>query len=207
MKPVRWDKHSNLVMIDTAGDGSCSLHSIVQAFHPGYQSGRYEDGTPFDRYSFVRGIRDELATNLSVPVNGTEGPTWYESLSRGTLEEYAKATKGILGSETPDLSKKGFEKHLRSSAWLGHEIMEYCSRLFGIGIFILHEDNRGQVSGLYHMGKENDLYYQGFTKAVLILNHDNKHFSTCARKEHDGGLRTLFNMEDPMISDFLRELS
>lgn len=207
MQPLRWPSHPNLVVVPTAGDGSCSLHAIVQGFHPSYQAGRNPDGTPVNRGAFVRVFRNELAEMLDKP-SGPEGSvSWYDRLSRGTLEEFARATKGVAGADTPDLSRVGFARHLQSSAWLGQEIVEYVGSVLGIGIFILLEDGSGVTRGVYALGKESELYYQGRTKAVVIVSHANRHFSTIGRREDDGAIRTCFDMNDELISEFLKELS
>lgn len=205
MRPLNWPRYSNLVVLPTAGDGSCALHAIVQAFHPDYQAGRNSDGTPVNRSMFVRKFRDELAEMLDKP-SGEEGsPTWYERLSRGTLEDFASATKGV--DDLPDLSKEGFAKHLLSKSWLGQEIVEYVGSVLGIGVFVLLEDASGATRGIYSMGKDNDLYFKGYTKAVVIVSHANEHFSTVGRREPSNDILTCFDMDDPMLRDFLKELS
>lgn len=204
MRQLRWSNHPDLFALPTAGDGSCALHAVVQAFHPSYQAGRNVDGSPVNRHAFVRAFRDELAEMLSKPSEGNSGPTWYERLSRGTLTEFAKATKGV--EEVPDLSMNGFIAHLRSSEWLGQEIIEYVGSVLQIAIFILLEDRNGETRGLYSLGKDSDTYYKG-TKAVIIVSHANDHFSTVGRRESDGGIRTFFDMDDPLIKEFLVELA
>ncbi len=205
MLPLRWSRHPELVVLPTAGDGSCALHAIVQAFHPDYQAGRTVDGLPLNRSAFVRAFRDELAEMLDKPSAGEGSPTWYDRLSRGMLSEFARATKGV--QDIPDLSREGFAKHLRSSAWLGQEIVEYVSRVLGIGVFVLFEDENRAPKGLYSLGKESDLYFSGYSKAVVIISHANKHFSTVGRGEKDGSIRTCFDMDDDLMREFLQELA
>jgi hypothetical protein len=162
-----------------------------------------EDGTPVNRQAFVRTFRDEMAEMLDKPSNGEGSPTWYERLSRGTLVEYAKATKGL--EDVPDLTLEGFVKHLRSNEWLGQEIVEYVGNLLGISIFVLLEDPNGITRGLYSMGKDFDIYYQA-SKAVIIVSHQNRHLSTVGRREPNGDIRTFFDIDDPMIRGFIKEL-
>lgn len=204
MRPLRWSNHPDLVVLPTAGDGSCALHAIVQAFHPSYQAGRNVDGSPVNRHAFVRMFRDELAEMLDKPSEGNSGPTWYERLSRGTLSDFSKATKGV--DEVPDLSMAGFIAHLRSSEWLGQEIVEYVGSVLKIAIFVLLEDRNGVTRGLYSLGKDSDVYYKG-VKAVIIVSHSNDHFSTVGRRESDGGVRTFFDMDDNLIKEFRQELA
>ncbi len=205
MRQLRWPSHPDLVMLPTAGDGSCALHAIVQAFHPEYQAGRNSDGTPVNRLAFVRAFRNELAELLDKPSEGEGSPIWYDRLARGDLVNIAKATKGL--HDVPDLSKEGFAHHLRSSDWLGQEIVEYVGSVLGIGIFVLLEDPSGVTRGLYSLGKDNDIYFKGYTKAVVIMSHANKHFSTVGRREADGAVRTCFDMDDSLMREFLATLS
>jgi hypothetical protein len=205
MQSLRWPKHSDLVVLPTAGDGSCALHAVIQGFDPVYQEGRNTDGTPVNRSSLVRVFRDEIAEMLDKPSDGEGSPTWYDRLSRGALEEYAKATKGV--EDVPDLSREGFAKHLRSNAWLGQEIVEYVGSVVNIGIFVLLEDESRVIRGIYSLGKENEIYYKGYTKAVIIVSHANRHFSTVGRREMNGEVRTCFDMDDELVREFLQELS
>lgn len=205
MLPLRWPRHSDLVVLPTAGDGSCALHAIVQAFHADYQAGRTSDGMPVNRGAFVRAFRNEMAEMLDKPSEGEGTPVWYDRLSRGRLEDYAEATKEI--EDMPDLTRSGFAKHLRSSSWLGQEIVEYVGTLLGIAVFVLLEDETGTTRGIYSMGKESDLYYKGYSKAVIIVSHANKHFSTVGRRESDGAIRTCFDMDDALLREFLQEMS
>lgn len=206
MQPLRWNRHPELIVLPTAGDGSCALHAIVQGFHPSYQAGRNPDGTPVNRSAFVRALRNEMAEMLNKPSEGGDTTTWYDRLSRGNLEEFSKAIKGV-DNEIPDLSREGFDRHLRSRAWLGQEIIEYVGSLLGIGIFVLHEDANGVTRGVYALGKESDLYFKGRAKAVIIVSHANKHLSTIGRREADGAVRTTFDIDDPLIVEFLKELA
>lgn len=207
MQPLRWSLHPELVVLPTAGDGSCALHAVVQGFHADYQAGRNEDGTPVNRSEFVRVFRDELAEMLNKPSEGEGSLTWYDRLSRGTLEEFAKATKDAADVDTPDLSREGFARLLSSNSWLGQEIVEYVGSVVGIGIFVLLEDPSGITRGLYSLGKETSLYFGGRSLAVIIVSHANRHFSTVGRREQDGTVRTWFPMDDPLIKEFMTELS
>src|SRR6185437_16584269 len=98
MRNLNWDRYPSLISIPTAGDGSCALHAIIQSFHIPYQMGKYPDGNPVNRYEIVRAFRNELAEKLNRPAddsidssNQDSSPaTWYDKLSRGGLEEYAK---------------------------------------------------------------------------------------------------------------------
>lgn len=207
MQPLRWSRHPELVVLPTPGDGSCSLHAIVQGFHPDYQAGRNIDGTPVNRNEFVRAFRDELAEMLNKPVDENSSLTWYDRLSRGTLEDFATATKNAADIDTPDLSRQGFEQLLRSNTWLGQEIIEYVGSVLRIGVFVLLEDLSGNTRGLYSLGKESGIYFEGRTMSVIIVSHANRHYSTVGRRDPDGSVRTAFNMEDPLIKEFMLELS
>lgn len=201
MRNLSWNEYPSLVKIPTAGDGSCALHALVQAFHEPYQMGRYPDGNPVDRHEIVRAFRDELAVRLNKPIDGPGTPTWYDKLSRGGLEEYAKNTKNL--NDFPDLSREGFEKHLKSSAWLGQEIIEYVSSLLGIGIIVIFSDHHGHYE-LNVIGKDADLIFEGRKRVVLMLNESNRHFSTIARREDDGSLRVFFDSSDEMIKKMIQ---
>jgi hypothetical protein len=211
MLPLRWNLHPELVVLPTAGDGSCALHAVVQGFHPAYQAGRNPDGTPVNRSLFIREFRNELAEMLNKPVtsssDATTATTWYDTLSRGKLGEFAEAIKDAREvHDLPDLTKEGFAKHLLSDEWLGQEIVEYLSNCLGVGIFVLLEDPSGITRGLYSMGKEKMLYFGNHRVAVIIVSHANKHFSTVGRKEKDGAVRTCFQMDDPLIREFLLQM-
>lgn len=202
IRPLGWERFPSLIAIPTAGDGSCALHAIVQAFHTPYQMGKYPDGNTVNRYEFVRSFRNELADLLNQSVNGNEKTTWYDTLSRGEMEEYAKSTKNL--GNFPDLSREGFEKHLRSSAWLGQEIIEYVSVCLGIGIIVLFTDGRGRYE-LNVIGRDADLVLENKKKVVIILNMNNTHFMTVGRREMDGSLRVFFDSSDTMIKEMSSE--
>ncbi len=101
---------------------------------------------------------------------------------------------------------EGFAHHLRSSAGLGQEIVEYVGTVLGIGVFVLLEEESGITRGIYAMG-DQDIYFKGYSKAVIIVSHANRHFSTIGRREGDGAVRTCFDMDDTLIRDFLKEFA
>ncbi len=197
MRPLGWSRFPSLVSIPTAGDGSCALHAIVQAFDIPYQMGRYPDGSEVNRYEIVRAFRNELADKLNKPIADSM-TTWYDKLSRGGLEDYAKNTKNL--PDFPDLTREGFERHLRSRNWLGQEVVEYVSEILGIGIIIIYSDGRGRYE-LNVLGKDGDLFLNGKKKVVIILNEYNKHYSTVGRKEAEGVIKTFFDSSDPSIKE------
>lgn len=204
LKPLGWTRFSSLISIPTAGDGSCALHAIVQSFHVPYQMGRFPDGSPVDRYEIVRAFRNELADKLNKPIDGSEGITWYDKLSRGGMEEYAKNTKNI--PDFPDLSREGFEKHLRSHTWLGQEVVEYVSEILKIGIIIIFSDGRGRYE-LNVLGKDGELLLDNKRKVVIIMNEHNHHYTTVGRKEAEGVLRTFFDASDSMVREMAAEFT
>ena len=110
----------NLYVMNNPGGGSCLFYSVVQGIHSQFIQG-YDDSLEFviDQEEFIKDLRMEMAEELNKAIDPLDenSKTWYNVLSRGTLEEKSKDMKefqlkslqNVLRSgATPDLESQIF---------------------------------------------------------------------------------------------------
>ena len=167
-----------LVPIPTIGDGSCFLHAVVQSISPLY-SGMEDDG----KRKLIRKMRRDLSELISE--KREDGRTWYEYLSRGSLEE--------LSNTFDDLKLHNMKKFLNSNQWFSHLYVEFISETLDVDIYIIDYNK----SRLYNMG-DSDLFYKG-RDSIVIGYRSECHFETLALIEN-GEKRTYFSPRSRLIS-------
>lgn len=195
-KPIRIPggrfDHFNLFKIDVMGDGSCWFHAFCMAYFLPYRTQRY-NGKVYRRRDIVQTLRKELSEKLSQPVNPDDpkGPTVYQSLGGGTLEE--------LGKENKEFSLSGMISHINSNAPCGEEIQELTSEQTNKNIFYI-DTNSGDV----YIVSNVELLYKNRPSVVLLYNGG--HYDTCALRESNGNLVTHFAFEHSFIQFLYKRL-
>lgn len=177
--------YEDMVYIDTIGDGNCLFHAILQAFYTPYIEGYIADRKhPLDRKLFVDKMKKDFSENLTMKRPGYGNKTWYDTLSRGKLEELSK--------EFRILEVENLKKLLLIRFPLDNIFNEYISEVLGLDIYILDGDNKR----VYIFGDENDLYYKG-RKSIVLMYH-NSHYSTVGVKRN-GVTQSYFDPQDDFI--------
>ena len=168
-----------LFVIPSIGDGSCFLHSVLRAISPDYT----EKNTK-ERIEMVIEVRKDLAEMIDKPVEGSEGKTYYELLSRGQLKE--------LSETFDEIKLEEMKKFLRSKDWFSLLYVELISNVFDIDIYIINHCKKNLYVG------DNELLFKN-RKSIIIGYHDEKHFDTLSIKDKNGEKRTYFSPTSPVI--------
>jgi len=168
----------HFVALDTIGDGSCLLHSILYSFNNKYRKlGFYE------RIKMTDNLRRNLADVLEERENDK---TYYQNLSRGEIEELSKVLI--------DMKIDNMKRHLCSRKWLNIFYLELISNQLNIDIIIINEKNRK----IYKTG-DNELLLQN-RDTVLINYIEEAHFESIGMKT-PSGVKTLFSPNCQVIQD------
>lgn len=170
------------VTIDTIGDGSCLLHSILYSFNVKYRNSNFRERT---------NMVDELRKNLAEVLEEIEDDkTYYQNLSRGEIEELSKVLN--------EMNKDYMKKYLCSRNWLNIFYLELISNQLDIDIIIINEKNRK----VYKTG-DNELLLKG-RNTVLINYIEDSHFESIGMVTPEG-TKTFFSPVSKIIQD-LRKL-
>jgi len=172
----------HFVTVDTIGDGSCLLHSVLYSFNRKYRNSNFND-----RIKMVDEIRKELSKVLEEKENDK---TYYQNLSRGEIEEISKFLN--------EMSIEYMKKYLCSRKWLNIFYLELISNQFNIDIIIINEKNRK----IYQTGDKELLLKERNT--VLINYIEDTHFESIGMVT-PGGIKTFFSPDSQVIRD-LRKL-
>jgi hypothetical protein len=167
----------NLVKKKEKADGSCFFHCIADAFYILYQSGKV------NKTEFVKKLRKELS--LLLESKNDQNVVWYQSLSRGALNEFSKTVPGF--------SLEGMKKQLDSSEYVDNRYNEFVSNVFNKDIYILDQS----AKNVYKVGKDEDILYKNRSSIVIIWCNGN-HYDLVGVVE-DNKLRTLFPYNHPLI--------
>lgn len=172
----------HFVTIDTIGDGSCLLHSILYSFNDKYRNSGFRERT-----KIVDNLRKDLADVLEERENEK---TYYQNLSRGEIEELSKVLN--------EMNKDYMKRHLCSRKWLNIFYLELISNQLNIDIIIINEKNRK----IYKTG-DNELLLKG--RNTVIINYiEDAHFETIGMVTPEG-TKTFFSPDSKVIQD-LRNL-
>lgn len=175
-----------MVAIDTIGDGNCYFHAITHAFYIPYRTQTLDDRT-ISRRQIVRDLRDSLSKRLGEPVDplNPSGPTFYNELSRGKLQEF--------GREIPEYSFEEMRRRLRSNDAVGNEYNEFISNQLSKDIYILDAHRKD----VYITGDDDDLLYKN-RPSIVLLYHPG-HYELVGIRDSNGSIQTYFSPNHPFI--------
>lgn len=168
----------HFVTIDTIGDGSCLLHSVLYSFNKRYRKLGFND-----RIKMVDELRRDLSKVLEEKENDK---TYYQNLSRGEIEEISK----FLNEMDIDYMKN----YLCSRKWMNMFYLELISNQFNIDIIIINEKNRK----LYKTG-DPELLIQN-RNTVLVNYIEETHFESIGMMTPEG-TKTFFSPDSKVIQD------
>ena len=166
------------VTIDTIGDGSCLLHSVLYSFNNKYRKLGFNE-----RIKMTDTVRRNLAEVLDEKENEK---TYYQNLSRGEIEELSKFLK--------EMNIDYMKHHLCSRKWLNMYYLELISNQLDIDIIIINEKNRK----VYKTG-DNELLLKG-RNTVLINYIEEAHFESIGMVTPQG-IKTFFSSDSQVIRD------
>ena len=168
----------HFVTIDTIGDGSCLLHSVLYSFNNKYRKFGFNERIKFS---------DEMRKNLADVLEEQENDkTYYQNLSRGEIEELSKVLK--------EMDVDFMKRHLCSRKWLNIFYLELISNQLDIDIIIVNEKNRK----IYKTG-DSELLIKG-RNTVLINYIEEAHFETIGIVTQEG-IKTFFSPDSKVIRD------
>lgn len=197
-------KYPNMIEKYEPGDGSCLFNAVTDSFYLPYKAGyKIIDGkrVAFDKKTFIRNLRDDLADMLDKPVskkhlelypNYKEGVTYYEILSAGKLAEYAKE------SGLPEYSLEGMQAILRSNNFVDMVYQEYLGLMLDIDIYVLDRAT-GDIAAF----RDFD-FYRDRKSAVIIYN--DLHYNLVGLNKQ-GIITTLFNHNDDFITSIRNRIA
>lgn len=178
-------KYPNLVRFRTTADGSCLIHSVLNAFYRPYRTGM-TNGKAIDRSKLVRDMRSKLAKRLAEPIDPDDpnSKCYYDILYRGSLREQSKLS--------PEFSLENMQNVLNSSESLGAQYIEPLADVLNVDIHIIDI-------------KKMDVYIIERGNSCLIKNRDSVvigyidgHFELIGVAEGDN-YHTYFKPNNPLI--------
>lgn len=171
-----------MVRVRIPRDGSCFFHAITRAYFKPYITGII-DGKSFNRKEFIRGLRKSLSIKLS-KVNSETGLRYYDSLSRGKLEDFAKSV--------PQYSLEEMQKELDSNQAVDNVYNEFISNEIDKDIYILDMVSKD----VYITGNDFDILYKGRKSIVLLYLPG--HYELVGIETRKG-IKTLFSPDHEFI--------
>lgn len=167
--------------INTIGDGSCFLHSVLQCFNQ-----TYNELNERERMEYVKKIRYYLSESLDE--NDKE---LYKSLSRKEIEEISKFV--------PEMKLENMKSYLNSNKWLNIFFLEFISNMFDIDIYIIDSHTKD----LYRTG-DNEVYYKKRNSVIIYYIRD-IHFESVSVSTEDGD-KTFFSHDSYIIQQLYKLL-
>jgi hypothetical protein len=171
-----------MVRIRIPRDGSCFFHAITRAYFKPYITGII-DGKAFNRKEFIRGLRKSLSIKLGKSDPKT-GLRYYDSLSRGKLEDFAKSV--------PQYSLEEMQKELDSDRAVDNVYNEFISNEIDKDIYILDMVSKD----VYITGNDFDILYKGRKSIVLLYLPG--HYELVGIETRKG-IKTLFSPDHEFI--------
>lgn len=172
-------KGLNLIPIPTIGDGSCLIHSILQAFSKTYNNLKSDN----EKMILVKETRFNLSEILDLEVEKEK--TVYQFLSRGEMKELSKEIKLL------DINN--LKNYLKSNQYLTFHFIELLSEIFDINIIIISSKEKD----LYHTG-DNELLIKKNRDCIIINYIDQHHFETISINN-----KTIFKYNNKIIKNLL----
>lgn len=186
---------SNMIALDTIGDGNCLIHAIVQAYYRPYVIGE------INRRQFVRDLRRALAQKLNQPaeVNGKsmvdgagKKQTWYQIINRGGLARLQQDPGVVPVDIEQRYQLTTMQNELNSNTPLDDMYDDYLSKMLNKNIFVL--DLR--TKSIKHV-IDRDMLWSPYRPCVVILDKGG-HYETVGLNEK-GIISTYFSWEHPFI--------
>lgn len=160
--------------LETIGDGSCLIHSILQAFSKDYNNLKND----IEKISLVKDVRYHLSEILNIKSPEIKNKTIYQILSRGELETISK--------DIPETKVEYMKAYLNSKNFLNIQYVELISEIFDINIVFISDKDKG----VYQTG-DNELLFKKNRDIVFVYYIQEKHFETIRIKN-----KTLFNTKN-----------
>lgn len=185
----------NLIKIISPPDGNCFFHSVMRGATADYIA------HPSLRYQFSNGLRCRLGEYLfKVEDNGL---TVYENLSCGQFRYFAEEVAG----DTSEFKLENLYATLNSTAFVGLEVLELCSKFLDLNIIIWdHLKN-----DIYRHGAKDLLYKPERSSVVIIycpLGDDapvSNHFDLMGMYNYQTKeMLTHFTHQNPFIQTLLK---
>ncbi len=182
-----WDKNAlkfeNVYRKRVIGDGSCYFHAIIDSYFLPIRTGmigRYR----FDRFDFVKKFRNDLSRMLCTVRPGYGGKTYYQTLSRGELNDNSKCV--------PEVSIENMMSELNSNTPVSYIYHELVSDILNLDIYILDADKKD----VYMIDSDFELYHKG--RNSIILLYIPGHFELIGEMRNNE-LKTYFRSNDALI--------
>jgi len=185
---LNWDHpfgFKGLIRIRTPPDGSCFFHAITKSYFLPYITGKI-NGKPFNRQSFIRKLRADLAKRLGARINpkNPASPTFYDTLSRGELRSFAESV--------PFYSLENMQKVLNSNLPVDNVYNEFISNQLDKDIYILDMTKKD----VYITGQDTEILYKNRPSIVILYLPG--HYELVGLKEN-GVIKTLFEPTHNLI--------
>lgn len=182
-----------VVRIGSIGDGSCFIHSILNAYLKSYQT----NNDPQYRRKFVKNLRRDLALTLALPDPDDALRTRYETAAGGQFVELAEQQRQGLSftdvfDQPVDFTLKGLQKLFKSDMYLGDEIYSYLSDLLGIDVYVMRLEG-GELKRHLDTRREGKP-----ARKSVVISGNGYHFETVAVLRN-GLYQTLFLPDDDFI--------
>ena len=189
MTPLIWTgpiRHHQMVLFSTPSDGSCLLHAILFAYNQNYRLEK-QGNKIISRHDYTRRLRRELANLLAAPVNPLDptSPRHYDLIARGSL--------GEMSEHHPDYTLEGMQQTLDSHDPLDYIFFEFIGDVLDKDLYILDEVKQDLL-----LTGEEDLYQKD--RPSIVLGYRNNHYELIGLLDENGVTRTLFNPDDPFIT-------
>jgi hypothetical protein len=168
----------------TLGDGSCYFHAILDGCFIPYRSETIS-GHHVNKKKLVQNLRQELADTLNKIRPGYNNKTYYETLSRGELNNLSKEIK--------EVSLDSLKKQLLSLNSINYIFHEYVSDILNKDIYILDY----KAKDVYIIDSNLEMYYKN-RKSIVILFIPG-HFELVGIKNNKNELITYFHSHHPFI--------
>jgi hypothetical protein len=187
---LHWMNHGfenfDMLAVYTIGDGNCFFHSLCQAYFIPYRT-QMVNHMPLSRREIVRNLRYGLSKRLGEPVDplDPDGPSFYETLSRGELPNF--------GKEIPAYSFQEMQSRLRNSEAVGNEYNEFVSDQLKKDIYILD----GDAKDVYITGNDDELLYKNRDSIVVLYRPG--HYETVGIQSGSSSIQTYFSPSHPFI--------
>ena len=194
-----WENEEPIVRIGSLGDGSCAIHSILNAFLKVYQT---NPNLKF-RKDFSKRLRKDIANSLSKPDPKHPGKTYYETAAKGSFPElYEQQLLGVnfqdVFKQKVDFSIEGLKNLFFSTCHLGDELYSFVAELLDIDLYVMRITNLDLYPHL-------NTHEPGIDKRSIVISGDGLHFETIGIIRNNL-CQTFFEPNDPFILK-IREFS
>ena len=189
MERLEWTgpfRYPDLVRIRVSPDGSCFFHAVAKSYFEPYILGRWSNGKPVNRRTFVAKLREDLSVKLGSKIEpgNLQSPTYYDTLSRGRLADFS--------TSVPQYSLQNMVKELNSNRPVDNVYNEFISDQLNKDIYILDAIKQD----VYMTGHDDDILYKN-RKSIVILYLPG-HYELVGVHEN-GTTKTIFDPSHDLI--------